>query len=213
MNGFSGDRRAVLVAAVAAGVLGLSACSTGTGVKASDATSSTPTASSATPSESSTPTAGETSAAPSGSPITPTDVVAVPGYAYTTLPDEIAPILDGLDQAGLTTGVVGYGVTEAGDSEVIAALVVAQYTDKITLGLDALPVKDVLDGAIKGATATSTEDVTTTSKVFSGTPVRLVETADLAFAVAYKKGGELIEIFGPTADAVLDFAEAYLAVA
>jgi hypothetical protein len=137
----------------------------------------------------------------------------VAGYSYTELPAEIAPVLEGLDQAGLTSEVTGYGVTRTGDTDVLVALVLAQYTDKITAGLDKLPVKTVLDGAIKGATATATDKVTTTSKVYSGTPLRLVETGDLAFAVAYREGGELIEIFGPTGADVLEFAEAYLAAA
>jgi hypothetical protein len=91
------------------------------------------------------------------------------------------------------------------------AIFLASYNPKLTVRLDKLPNKKVLDGAAKGFKAFADANATTSDHVLSGTHVRLIVSPQVCIAVGYEHGGTLVEIIGPKAAETLRFANAYFA--
>lgn len=140
------------------------------------------------------------------------NVVPVPGYSYTALPANVAPIVSEIKATGLTSAVVGRGVERAGSNQVDLAIVILQYTPTIGGTLDKTPVGQVLGNAARGAEAFVGSDAKIADYVLSGTKVRTLTKSPLSMAIAYQRGGRLIEIFGPAHSPVLlSFTSAYLA--
>ncbi len=158
----------------------------------------------ASPSASIPPVSRTTSAAAAG-----LTVIRVPGYSYTALPPELKPMTDGLDATGMVASVVGRGITNSSGAR-IAAIVLVQYNPKLAALMDKRPVSALLAGGVKGAQGFIPGKTTVTDHVLSGNQVRLVHSASTSLAMAYKHGGELIEVIGPTPEAVLSFTGAYL---
>jgi hypothetical protein len=158
----------------------------------------------ASPSASTPPVSRTTSAAAAG-----LTVIRVPKYSYTALPPELKPMTDGLDATGMVTSVVGRGITD-GSGAHIAAIVLMKYNPKLTALMDKRPVSELLAGGVKGAQGFIPGKSTVTDHVLSGNQVRLVHSASASMAMVYIHGGELIEVFGPTREAVLSFTGAYL---
>ncbi|MDQ1483234.1 MAG: hypothetical protein QOF35_1310 [Actinomycetota bacterium] len=110
----------------------------------------------------------------------------------------------------MVSAVVGSAVKDRSGA-LVAAIVLAQYNPKLTVLLKKRTVDQVLAGAVQGAKASAPGKATVTSRVFSGSQVRLVHTAAMSMAVSYKPGGKLIEVLGPAPAPVLRVIAAYLA--
>ena len=198
-------RTRVLVAAVPL-VVGLAGCASATSVASPAATPKTTSAAPASP----TPTP---SATPSGTgEATPEPVLAtVPGYTYVEVQGAFSSLGEQLKGTGLITAVAAKSVKDAAGKDV-AAIFLAQYNPKLSATIDVAPIGQVLDGAAKGAQAFTKEPGKISNQVLAGVPARLFQTKSLSVLVAYKKGGVLVEIFGPNAAELLKFGNAYFAV-
>jgi len=119
---------------------------------------------------------------------------------------------EGLDASGMVTSTVGRGVKDGSGTEV-GAIILFQYNPKLTVLLDKTAPSKILDGAVNDAKANIPGKPTVTAHVLSGSHVRLVQSASISMAVAYKQGGQLIEVIGPSPTPVLNFTGAYLAAA
>ena len=138
-------------------------------------------------------------------------LASVAGYNYVEVQGAFATLGEQLKSTGLITAVEAKGVTDAAGKN-IAAIFLAQYNPKLTAALDVAPIAQVLDGAAKGAQAFTKEPGKISIQVLAGVSARLFQTKSVSVLVAYKKGGVLVEIFGPNAADLLKFGGAYLAV-
>jgi hypothetical protein len=222
-------RAAALSALACVGLL-LAACSSSSGGGAAATTSATTGKSASASSSASTTASPAASAATSVSasaslsvsapPPSPKSAasrfghfVAVKGYTYVPVPSELSPLVSALKKSGLTDTVKARGAVMGGHTgEPDVAIIVSTYKPELAAQLDALPLKTVLDNAVKGAQAASGTTDKATDYPASGTHIRVISTRDVAVAVIYQKGGVLIEIYGdPKSRQHLAFARAYLA--
>ena len=205
-----------------AGLL-LAACggsSSGASSPASSGAASAAASTAASTATSSTPTASVSEASPTPTPTpTPTmskagTLVVVKSYTYVPVPSDLSPIVSALKKTGLIDTVKARGLVKGnGDaSNPDLAIVISTYKPTLATQLDALPVKTVLDNAVKGAAVSSATTGKSTDYVASGTHVRVINGKQLTMAVIYQKGGVLIQIYGaPKSSQTLKFAQAYLA--
>jgi hypothetical protein len=191
---------------VSVAVLALSGCggSTSAGVASQSPKPASTSASSSATTPSSTPTPSGT--ASSGGLLAP----APSGYTYTTVPAEFLQLQKAMSDTGMVTSSEGQGVQNAAGKDV-AVIVGFQYNAKLTPSLDKLPADKVLDGSVKGAKASMSGAVTSTSLVSGGTHIRVLGSPKLTIAVAYQDGGHLYEVFGPNKRDVTAFVTAYFA--
>ena len=187
-------RRTAAIGLVSVAVLAASGCSGSTTAGAASSSPSTLTTPTSTPTPS------------SGGLLAP----APPGYTYTTVPAEFAQLQKTMSDTGMVTSSEGQGVQDTAGQDV-AVIVAFQYNPKLTPSLDKQPVDKVLDGSIKGARASLSGAVTTTSLVSGGTHLRVLSSPKLSIAVAYQQGGHLYEVFGPSKADVTAFVTAYFA--
>jgi hypothetical protein len=174
----------------------------------SHATTPTTKPAASTPSSTPTPTP---SAAPSVAAGAIT-IVDVPGYKYAALTAELQPILTTMKSTALISGADGREVL-SGTGEDIAAVVVAQYNASMVPGLDAEPSAQILDGAAAGAKAAGGVNGKVSDGVVGGVHYRLIVGSQITFAVAYRKGGQIVEVLGPDQATVVPFMKAYLTAA
>jgi Na+/H+-translocating membrane pyrophosphatase len=142
--------------------------------------------------------------------VTGPKVIGVPGYTYSAVPPELKHYTDGLDATGMVTATVGRGVHD-GSGALVAAIFLMQYNPKLTPLLDKSSPSQILDGSAKAVGVLLPGKNTVTAHVLSGNQVRLVHGTKASIAIAYRHGGQLIQVIGPTPAAVLSFTGAYLA--
>ena len=140
-------------------------------------------------------------------------VPAVKGYVYVALPAEFGPTTQSLLQTGLIAGVDGRGVQKTAGGDLVAAVIVAKYRPGIAIETDKVPVATVLDGMANSAKAVAGATAKVTASTIGGVPVRLVQGEALSVLVGYKKGGTVIQVYGPTAANVTAFASGFLPLA
>jgi hypothetical protein len=137
-------------------------------------------------------------------------VVTVPGYTYSEAPAQLDKAFEAMSATGMVSSTIGRSVKEDSGAEV-GAVVLMQYNPKLTALLDKKSPGKILDGAVLGAKAMVPGKTTVTSKVLSGSPVRVVQGDQVSLVVFYKHGGQLVQVIGPAPAPLLAFAGAYLA--
>lgn len=193
--------RTAAVVAAGALILGTAACSSGTN-QSQAAGSASPTASSSGPSPS------DSATAPSGSPSpSATKAVSIPklaGYTYGDVPSVFATIGNGFTSSGTVDGVATRGVYKG--KELVAVVLVADYTDEVTKAMDAVPGTTIAS-AVASAKSGLGDGVKETKIDVDGVPVELLTSKEnLSVAIAYVPGGTLVQVYGPTTSAVKDVA-------
>lgn len=185
-----------------AGAIGLAACgSSGTG--------GAPTSGSPAASQSAVPSAS--ASAPSVTPSSSTAALIKPapkGYTYTTVPGEFSTLTSTMLKTGMVTAGEAQGVNDSSGS-LVAVIVAFQYNPALTESLDKAATDTVLDGAVKGVKAFVPGEVTTVDASYNGTVARMISSKDMTVAVAYERGGRLIEVFGPDKKSLDEFLTAY----
>lgn len=97
-----------------------------------------------------------------------------------------------------------------GSGNLVATIILARYNPKLTVLMEKQSTSKILDGAVTGIKATITGKTTATTYTRSGVQVRVIRTPDMSTAIAYRRGGLLIQVTGPTSTKVLNFMGAYL---
>lgn len=104
---------------------------------------------------------------------------------------------------------VGHEVQDRSGIDV-ATFVLSQYNPELTAIGDKKDPNKILDPMVEKAKSVLPGKVTVTAQVLSGTQVRLLQVGTFSIVVAYKHGGQLIQVTG-RAPSPLNFTRAYLA--
>lgn len=137
----------------------------------------------------------------------------ISGYTYTVLsPKRQQAVERGAhlsDVSGMVT-LTAARVVRDSSGAVVGTIMLFQSTPKMTASLDKMPSK-LLDGIVETVRTQLPDKGSVTSYLLSGTQVRMLQSARLSAAVAYRHGGKVFEIIGSKSGPVLRFLGALFA--
>jgi|GEM_PF-2951781 len=210
-------RRACACLTAGAALVTLSGCA-GAPAKVASSTVSSSVSASASTSTSATATPSVASPTPtptvsSPPPTYPAGLIPISGYTYADLPADLAHAVERYKTMGIASRVVGRVFVDSSGNEPVALLLV-QYTHALTSALDKMSPATILDRAIPTSQVLLSQltraKASVSAHMIAGVNTRLIKTSKVSMLIAYKKGGQVIELLDANPDELLRIAEAYL---